>query len=137
MAGLPKLSYEFVNNYFKKHGCTLLEKEYKNCKQLMFYRCKCGKKRLTCFNNFSRGHQCLICLNKKFEKSRKRRRQRLELRAKLYTVFDVATMLNVPAGDLYKAIYEGRLPGPKHRVGMKVRKYYNEADLINLAKLVE
>ena len=89
MAGYPKLSYEFVKNYFKSRGCELLEKTYKNFKQLMFYRCKCGKKRLVCFNNFVRNHQCLICLNKKFAATRKRKRQKLELRAKLYTVFDV------------------------------------------------
>ena len=43
-----KYSIWEVKNMFKEHGCELLEKEYKNNKEPMRYRCKCGKESKIC-----------------------------------------------------------------------------------------
>jgi hypothetical protein len=35
-------NYNFVDSYFKQHGCVLLEKEYISCKRKLKYLAKCG-----------------------------------------------------------------------------------------------
>jgi len=135
---IPKLPFEYVKTYFKQHGYALLEKEYKSSKAPLRYRCKCGKVRVTCFNNFSRGIRCLLCYNNRFTASKKRKLQKLQLRSKLYTISDVARLLNVPVGDLYSTIRVKKLlPAPKRRVGSQQRCYYNEADIRQLVQLIE
>ena len=134
----PKLPFEYVANYFKQQGCTLLEKSFENSKAPLRYRCKCGKVRVTCFNNFSRGFRCMLCYMNRFNDSRKKKLQRLELREKHYTVSDVARMLNVPIADMHSAIHIKQiLPGPKRKLGALPRLYYNEADVKQLLKLVK
>ena len=61
-----KWDIEKVKQYFEDHDCELLEKEYKNNKTLMRYRCKCrNEKCKITFNNFKRGHRCEECGIKK------------------------------------------------------------------------
>lgn len=134
----PTLPFEYVEKYFQNQGCTLLEKTFEGSKAPLRYRCKCGKVRVTCFNNFSRGYRCMLCYLKRFHASRKKRLQRLELRAKMYTVSDVARMLNVPVSDMHSAIHIKQiLPGPKRKLGCLPRRYYNEQDVRQLMKLVK
>lgn len=56
--------YEEVKGIFEKQGCTLLETEYINNRQLMKYKCVCGNDeafiRLT---DFLRGTRCKVCAN--------------------------------------------------------------------------
>ncbi|MHA1469067.1 MAG: hypothetical protein ACTSSP_00750 [Candidatus Asgardarchaeia archaeon] len=65
-----KLAYEYVEQYFKEHGCKLLEKEYKNCKVKMKYRCECGNINKINFDNFKQGRRCQNCANKQLRKDR-------------------------------------------------------------------
>jgi len=41
---MRKWTYELIKDNFKKAGCELLEKEYKNNSTKMKYRCVCGNK---------------------------------------------------------------------------------------------
>lgn len=59
------LDFEFVKKYFAKHGCELLEKEYKNARKKLKYRCSCGKESEICFYSFKNGNRCRYCGNKK------------------------------------------------------------------------
>jgi len=57
-----RLTFEFVQQYFKNHNCKLLEKEYINIKTKMRYRCSCGNKECKIsFDKFKRGHRCKEC----------------------------------------------------------------------------
>lgn len=136
---MPKIiPYSYIQNYFKAQGCTLLSKTYRTSKLPLRYRCKCGKIRTTCFNNFSRGYRCMLCHMNRFNVSRKRKLQKLQLRNKLYTVSDVARMLNVSSEELHNAIHiKQTLPGPTRKLGVTPRLYYNEADIRKLMKLVQ
>lgn len=59
------LDFEFVKNYFSENGCELLEKEYKNARKKLKYRCSCGKESEICFCSFKNGNRCRECGNKK------------------------------------------------------------------------
>jgi hypothetical protein len=61
--GKKKFDYQFVYDYFKERGCTLLEKEYINNKTPMKYICDCGNPSNITFNNFKNGQRCGICAN--------------------------------------------------------------------------
>ena len=60
-----KLTLEYVKGYFDEQGCELLEKEYKNSKTKMRYRCSCGNVSEIAFTTFKAGHRCNICGSKK------------------------------------------------------------------------
>lgn len=136
---MPKIiPYSYIQNYFKAQGCTLLSKKYENAKAPLKYRCKCGKIQVACWNNFSRGYRCMLCYMNRFNVSRKKKLQKLELRVKMYSVSDVARMLNVSPVDLHNAIHIKQiLPGPTRKLGALPRLYYNESDVRKLMKLVK
>jgi len=60
-----RLSYEYVKEFFERGGCQLLEKEYKNARTPMSYKCVCGNKSKICFDSFRNGNRCKECGNKK------------------------------------------------------------------------
>jgi len=61
MRKMPKkYSHEYVYNYFKEHGCELLE-EYKDARTPMKYICQCGNKSKISFDNFKKGKRCKKC----------------------------------------------------------------------------
>jgi len=64
-AGIEKLAYEYVYNYFKENGCELLVKKYKNANHLMRYKCICKNISKISFSNFKKGHRCKKCGNEK------------------------------------------------------------------------
>lgn len=59
-----KLTYEFVYNYFKINGYTLLSTEYKNAMTKMQFLCNNNHKSSIPFNNFQSGIRCGKCKNK-------------------------------------------------------------------------
>lgn len=59
-----RLDYQEVREYFEKHGCQLLETEYKNARTKMRYRCKCGEESEIRFDSFRKGNRCRSCGNK-------------------------------------------------------------------------
>ncbi len=71
--GRKKLTFKYVYNYFKDHGCKLLETEYKNNKTLMKYECNCGNKKINyiSFGSFKQGRRCKKCGYKKVAAKRK------------------------------------------------------------------
>lgn len=69
--GCKKYTYEYVYNYFKKHGCKLLETYYKDANTLMRYICKCGKESTISFSTFKSGGRCRKCGSKKMAESKK------------------------------------------------------------------
>lgn len=67
-AGVEKYTLEFIERYFEKHGCKLLETKYKNNRTLMRYRCSCGNKSKISFCHFKEGKRCKECANKGYSK---------------------------------------------------------------------
>jgi len=64
-------SLKYVKKYFEEHGCELLEKEYKNARYKMKYKCFCGDVSEISFDNFKRGRRCYKCRNKKIANSKR------------------------------------------------------------------
>lgn len=58
---MPKLSYDYVYNFFKENNCILLESEYLNNKYPMEYICSCGKESKIAFTDFRKGSRCKQC----------------------------------------------------------------------------
>lgn len=52
-----KRTTEEVAQYFKEHGCELLD-EYRGAMTKMKYRCHCGKISAMSWNNFTKGKRC-------------------------------------------------------------------------------
>lgn len=64
--GNEKYTLKYVNDFFIKHNCKLLEIEYKNTKTQMKYVCICGNISHTTFWSFKMGYiRCKKCSNKK------------------------------------------------------------------------
>ncbi|MHA1468957.1 MAG: hypothetical protein ACTSSP_00195 [Candidatus Asgardarchaeia archaeon] len=63
--GGEKLTYEYVNTFFKKENCELLEKEYKNARSKLKYKCNCGDVSKIVFDHFRLGQRCKKCGIKK------------------------------------------------------------------------
>ena len=55
------LNYTEVEEFFKLQGCVLLEKEYKNARKKLKYKCKCGNVSVICFYSFKNGNRCKEC----------------------------------------------------------------------------
>lgn len=53
--------YDEVSQYFKEHGCELLDNCYSNTITPLRYRCSCGKIATITFANFRRGSRCAEC----------------------------------------------------------------------------
>lgn len=61
---MRKHTQEFVENYFKEHGCSLTD-TYKDARTSMNYICECGEPSRISFDNFKKGKRCKKCgLNK-------------------------------------------------------------------------
>lgn len=60
-SGNEKLTFEYVQNYFKEQSCQLLEKDYINTQTLMKYICICGNISNIRFNNFQQSKRCMKC----------------------------------------------------------------------------
>jgi hypothetical protein len=56
-----RYKYKYVKGFFKNHGCELLEKEYKNNRTKMKYKCSCGNICKISFYNFKNGSRCMKC----------------------------------------------------------------------------
>ena len=56
-----KLTYEYVNKFFKTHKCELLETEYINNSTKMKYKCKCNNESYISFSHFKQGKRCIKC----------------------------------------------------------------------------
>ncbi len=59
----------YIANYFKDQSCDLLEKEYKNNRTKMEYKCKCGGISEITFNNFKLGKRCKLCGSKRLREN--------------------------------------------------------------------
>ena len=64
-----KRTTEEVREYFKEQGCELLG-EYKGAQIKMEYRCHCGNVSNICWNHFSRGKRCGLCVKRGQKKKR-------------------------------------------------------------------
>lgn len=60
-SGNEKLTFEYVQQYFKSHKCELMEENYKNGSTLMRYKCNCGNISKIRYNNFRQGQRCTKC----------------------------------------------------------------------------
>lgn len=56
-----RFSYEYVRDYFRKHNCILLSKEYNGCDEKLEYICSCGNKSTITFSAFKTGRRCSVC----------------------------------------------------------------------------
>jgi hypothetical protein len=56
-----KHTFEYIKQYFKEQECELLEKEYKNNRTKMRYKCNCENISEITFNNFRLGKKCRKC----------------------------------------------------------------------------
>lgn len=59
------LDYEQIKQYFSSQGCELLEKEYKNARTKLRYKCVCGNESYIVYDSFKRGNRCKNCGVKK------------------------------------------------------------------------
>lgn len=59
--GKKRLTFEYIQQYFKLNSCELLEKEYTNAHVKMKYICGCGNKSEINFNHFQQGRRCQKC----------------------------------------------------------------------------
>lgn len=62
--GNKKLTFEYVNQFFKNNNYKLLETKYKNHMTKMNFRCDNNHNSSISFNNFRKGIRCGICKNK-------------------------------------------------------------------------
>ena len=62
-AGNVKLTYDYVKNYIKKEGYTLLSDTYKNAFNKLKIKCPKGDEYEVKFNNFQQGQRCPLCFN--------------------------------------------------------------------------
>jgi hypothetical protein len=60
-----RLTFDYVKNFFEKHGCVLLETEYKNARTKIKYKCSCGNISEIVFDSFRRGNRCRQCGQKR------------------------------------------------------------------------
>jgi predicted transcriptional regulator len=136
----PKHTIEQIRKAFEKEGYKLLEKEYKSNKQLLKYKCKCGKIRVIIYNNFSRGIRCKLCYLKRnseqWAKSRKRTELALVLREQHYSIPEVADILGVPYEDFYKPVSLGLLPSPTRKIPGRIKPLYNSDDIEKIRDLI-
>ena len=63
-AGKEKYTLEYVKNYFKERGCTLLSTNYVNNYGKLKYICENDHTTEIIFNSFQQGKRCRYCLNK-------------------------------------------------------------------------
>lgn len=63
-----RFTYEEVKEYFESQNCELLEKEYKNARTRMRYRCQCGNISKIVFYSFKIGNRCSECGKNKISK---------------------------------------------------------------------
>jgi hypothetical protein len=78
MASGIKLTYKEVKDFFKKSGCKLLEKNYKNARTKMRYVCECGNVSKIVFDSFRRGNRCRSCGTKKSAEKQKLTQEQVE-----------------------------------------------------------
>ena len=64
----PKLKYKTIKKFFIDNGCKLLSIEYETNKKKLEYMCKCGHKRISCFDSVKRFKQfyCINCKKNKW-----------------------------------------------------------------------
>ena len=60
-----RLTYQFVQSFFLKNGCKLLEDTYINARTPMRYRCSCGNESKIVFYSFKSGNRCKNCGSRK------------------------------------------------------------------------
>ena len=70
-SGNERLTFEFVNKYFKEQKCKLLETEYVNSCTKMKYLCQCKNESSITWDNFKQGYRCVMCGYDKQELSKK------------------------------------------------------------------
>lgn len=132
-----KLSIDYVRSVFQEAGCTLIS-GYQDSKSDLTYRCKCGKINVTNFNNFSRGYRCKNCYLAQFAKSKAEKDRRQKLRQQLFTISDVARMLNVRIEDLWAEVrLHKTLPAPIHGMPGRRRRYYNAAEVKKIISMIQ
>ncbi len=58
-----RLSYKYVEEYFKNQGCKLISKTYKNNSEKLKFICNCGNPNVeeVSFNAFKKGSRCNKC----------------------------------------------------------------------------
>ncbi|ARQ95018.1 HNH endonuclease [Bacillus phage Flapjack] len=67
-----KITIEYLKDYYKEHGCTLLTEEYTNRYDKYTFICPCGNKHSSSFDSFNK-HQkkCKACYSKERSERRK------------------------------------------------------------------
>ena len=89
----PKLTYDYVYNYFKDQNCELLEKEYINAFAKMKYKCKCGDIAQISWGAFRNNQRCKKCGLKEIAKK------------KLLSIESVRTLLANENWTLLETVY--------------------------------
>lgn len=66
-----KLTFEYIQNYFKEQKCELLDTKYINSYTKMKYICYCKQTSEISFDNFKQGHRCKKCAIERRKEQRK------------------------------------------------------------------
>jgi hypothetical protein len=119
--GSEKYTFKYIKQYFKNKGCELLEKEYKNNKINLRYRCICGNISTIRFGHFRKGHRCRMCLNRGYSKESQ----------KLFNSVHRKINKNCKKGTYFATL--------NHEFGIKFQNKYFRYDYVNsvLKKAIE
>ncbi len=78
-AAIFRLSYKEVKEIFRKGGCTLISKEYKNSRELLDYQCSCTRFAKISLSNFKKGQRCKKCaIERNIERNAEKRRKTIK-----------------------------------------------------------
>lgn len=120
----PKHTLQQMQEIFKSRGCKLLETEYKNSKQILKFRCKCGKIRFKAYNNFYRHDYCVCKVVKDRSKMIKRK--------DLFCVSEVASIFGVEHNTIKRLIENKIIFPPTQKT-----KYYTEKDVVKIGSILK
>jgi len=95
-----RYSYEYVNAYFKEHGCKLKSETYISSTIKLEYICVCGSTSWIGFMQFKNGHRC-GCIKSKGEKILKDALEKLGFKLDPQHKYDDCRYMNVLRFDFY------------------------------------
>ena len=121
----PKHTLQQMQEIFKSRGCKLLETEYKNSKQILKFRCKCGEIRFKAYNNFYRYELNCVC---KVVKDRSKMIKRKDL----FCVSEVASIFGVEHNTIKRLIENEIIFSPTQKT-----KYYTEKDVVKISSILK
>ena len=149
--GAKKHTFKYIKDYFNRHNCQLLEKEYINNSTKMKYKCSCGNISKICFHNFKQGQKCKKCGTEKSKEKQKHSFKYIQkyfqeknciLLEKEYKNNSTKMKYKCHCGNISKINFAGfrqgqrcsKCGGNKKHTYQMIKKYFESKDCILLEK---